>query len=293
MLLKKCSLEINLLKLLIKLGIISITLLIIIYYLTNENLFQSSPPSSSSLDSTITYRNIKVHSFLSNGYHQSFQNNKNNIIAEKLKRLTSNNLINDNQQIMINQITNNVHIFYSINLNWFNETEIKNSMQINSNMRQLNVLKSNKNEPNIVFYPLLGFYSFNMKILNHHFQNIRNLGIGVLIITWSPTISQAILHILLNEMNKYQLKLAIEIDLYQNRTIYTIFNNIEYFHKEFWNNDAFYKVYVNKKKRYMPMFYIRKISTLPSNEWSHLLTQNGKISLRRSMHNAVIIGHIT
>lgn len=298
MMLKKCLLETKVFKLLLVLGLLSTAIVLAIYYLTNDG-----SNSFASIEPTATYRSlgsssIKIRSFSADGYKPSPQ--KKRFIEEKIKRLTGNSLNSESQQLNVpksaKHSTRNVHLFYSIPVDWFKSNESNNSLEKSKSLREMRHLGSsvpNRSDPNTVFYPFLGLYSVDAKTLAHHFENIKNLGIGVVVVTWRPTFQKFLLLQLLDELQRHQLQLAIEIDNYFNRTVLSIFNDIEYFHSEIWNHEAFYRVYFAKKRRLMPMFYVRKVSSLPSTEWSQLLTPNGHHSLRRSMHDAVMVGHIT
>lgn len=300
---RKRLLEVKVLRLLLIFGGLSMsTILFTLYYLTSSNYDASSHPKASSMvaqtmHNRSTTPSPKKHASAAAAltavekYHEG--NMRSRFIREKIMQLTSNNVKSGASQLNISSTarftTKNVHIFYSIPVNWY---QINNSQSETSEMRQLNTMQIKQHQPNIVFYPMLGLYKIDSKVISHHLENIRQLGTTVLIVTWSPQFQHSLLIYLLNELVKYKLQLAIEIDDYPNRTVHSIFNDMDYFYKEFWWHGAFYKVYVTKKRKFMPMVYVRNVASLPAIEWSQLLSLNGVISLRRSLHDAVFIGHI-
>lgn len=295
---QKCLLETKVLRLLLIFGGLSTaTILFTLYYLTSANYDAIGQPNIPSMvvhtsPSHDTISSPKKHAPVAvEKYHEG--NLRSRFIREKIMQLTSNNVKSGTSQLNISEtarfLTGNVHIFYSIPVNWY---QINSSRSDTSEMRQLDSMQIKQHQPNIVFYPLLGLYKIDSKIITHHLENIRKLGTTVLIVTWSPQFQHSLLIYLLNELHKHKLQLAVEIDDYPNRTVHSIFNDLDYFYREIWWHEAFYKVYVTKKRKYMPMFYVKNVGMLPAIEWSELLSLNGVISLRRSLHDAIFIGHI-
>lgn len=295
--LRKRLLEVKVLRLLLIFGGLSMTtILITLYYLTNSSYDasgRSNMPLNAEHNRSIALSTKKYSMALTAIERYPNENIRGRSIREKIMQLTSNNVKSGASQLNISStakfVTKNVHIFYSIPVNWY---QINDSQAKRTEMRQLNTMQVKHHQPNIVFYPMLGLYKIDSEVITHHLENIRQLGTAVLIVTWSPQFQHSLFIYLLNEVTKHKLHLAIEIDDYPNRTVHSIFNDMEYFYREFWFHDAFYKVYVAKKRKYMPMVYVKNVATLPAIEWSHLLSINGVVSLRRSLHDAVFIGHI-
>lgn len=181
----------------------------------------------------------------------------------------------------------NIHIFYTIPVKWYHSND-----DSGSSILDLNVNRVHNNQPIIVFYPMLGLYLPDNKTLQHHLKNIELLGSAVLIITWSPPFQKYLLKQLFDEVKHFNLKIAIEIDDYPNRTAYSLLNDIEYFHREFWHHESFYKVLVASKNLQLPMFYIKNVATLTVSDWSSIFSPNGIISIRGSPQDATFIGHI-
>lgn len=298
--LKKRLLEVKVLRLLLIFGGLSTTIILFtLYYLTSSNYGATGNSNVPSLIAVSTKRSITLSSTkngapLSIGkYHE--RNMRSRSIREKIMQLTSHNVKSGAAQLNISAtarfLTRNVHIFYSMPVNWY-QINTSQYQTETSEMRQLNTIQIKQHQPDIVFYPMLGLYKIDSKIISHHLENIRKLGTTVLIVTWSPNFQHSLIVYLLNELLKHKLQLAIEIDDYPNRTVHSIFNDLDYFYKEFWWHEAFYKVYVTKKRKFMPMFYVKNVASIPAIDWSQLLSLNGVISLRRSQHDAILIGHI-
>ena len=231
---------------------------------------------------------------------------KSRLLREKIKRLEGgyNKQVDENLEHIENSgahhnvTTKNVHIFYSAPVNWYsrasNLTHMRGRMgeEINPNLFQVNSL-------NTVFYPLLGIYTINTKILEIHFRNIWQMGIQVIIVTWRPNDrSTELLKHILNFAKKYyedRIQVAIEIDAYEGRDVFTIKNDIKYWHTEFiWSHPALYRVYVQSKNDYLPMIYIRDAFHGESGAWQYLFATErySKYSLRRTVHDGVFIGHV-
>lgn len=204
--------------------------------------------------------------------HQA-RGNREDVLRNKIKRLTSNHMQNDDSMILANATKKlpklslpNVHIFYSLPVEWSHMTTS--------------------------FWPQLGTYSPDNRTLRHQFENIQLIGANVLIVTWSPFSQEQLLWHLFDEAHNFGIKITIEIDNYPNRTASTIFNDIQYFYKEFWDHQSLYRVFVTSKNTHLPMIYIRNVDCLPPNDWKSLISPSGEYSVRSALRDAVFIGHI-
>lgn len=202
------------------------------------------------------------------------------VLRNKIKHLTAHRLQNDDAIQLINATkklpkhsAQNIHIFYTVPVVW--------------NRRLLHERQTT------AFYPLLGLYAFDNQTIRHHFKNIAKIGAGVVIISWSPEqMPEHLLAYLFDEASQFDIQISIEIDNYPNRTVHTIFNDIQYFYKEFGHHHSLYKVYVSSKDKYLPMFYIKSIDAHSGSDWKQLLSRNGEMTLRSDTHDAVFIGQI-
>lgn len=212
-----------------------------------------------------------------NADHQNYY-----VLRNKIKRLTAHRLQNDDAIQLINVTKKlpkysapNIHIFYTIPVVWNR------------------LLSMHEQRQTTAFYPLLGLYASDNQTIRHHFKNIAKIGVGVVIISWSSEqIQEQLLAHIFDEATQFDIQIAIEIDNYPNRTIHTIFNDIQYFYKEFGHHQSLYKVYVSSKDKYLPMFYIKSIDTQSGSDWKQLFSSNGEMTVRSDLHDAVFIGHI-
>lgn len=191
----------------------------------------------------------------------------------KIKRLTINRLKNDDTMAIVNatkklpkQSTKNIHIFYTLPVEWSLETT--------------------------AFYPLLGFYVPDNHTIRHHFKNIQLIGANILIITWSPHCQERVLFKIFDEAQNFGIRIALEIENYTNRTVLSIYRDVQYFYKEFWQHQSLYKVFVTSKSSYLPMIYVKNVESISANDWKKLFSKNGEFTLRGSRYDAVFIGHI-
>lgn len=206
------------------------------------------------------------------------------VLRNKIKRLTAHRLQQNDVAIQLINATKklpklsaqNIHIFYTIPVVWNR------------------LLAHERRQQTTAFYPLLGLYACDNQTVRHHFKNIAKIGVGVVIITWSSTeqIQERLLAHLFDEAIQFDIQIAIEIDNYPNRTVHTIFNDIQYFYKEFGQHQSLYKVYASSKKKYVPMFYIKSIDSQSGSDWKQLFSPDGEMTLRTDLHDAVFIGHI-
>lgn len=291
---EKCLLRIKVLRLLMIIGAFSSVVVFLIYSLPekgatttafNRGLFDVWPIKSSNILHLNGQTNGILTDYSENHHlkvlfrnHQNQldhinANHQNHVLRNKIKRLTVNRLQNDDAMVLVNATkklpkhsANNIHIFYALPVDWSQQTT--------------------------AFYPLLGFYVPDNRTLRHHFKNIQLIGANVLVVTWSPMFQEQLLWHLFDEAPNFGIRIAIEIDNYPNRTVLSIFNDIQYFYKEFWQHQSLYKVFVTSKSNYMPMFYIKNVDRLAASDWKKLFTPNGEITLRSSQHDAIFIGHI-
>lgn len=95
-------------------------------------------------------------------------------------------------------------------------------------------------------------------------------------------------------MNKHskqnEVKIAIQIGDYQDRTIESIRNNIKFFVDNYTGNPSFFKVHSVRKQRALPMFYVQNAERI--KDWGKLLTKNGLLTIRDSNYDSLILAHL-
>lgn len=198
-----------------------------------------------------------------------------------LNRLNAKNSESINQQLLpVNFTTKNIHIFYSAPVNWYRTTNDTTSDLLNIN-----------------FQPMLGIYTISTNILTKHFKSICSMGIGVIIVTWRPEPQPTeMLKQIMNYVKQYhlgKLSVAIEIDSYVGRTTSSVKGNIELLYREFvWSHPALYRVFVMAKGEYLPMVYVKDVGEILYQEWTNILSAKGVDTIRKTLFDAVFIGHI-
>lgn len=217
---------------------------------------------------------------------------KNRVIQEKVQQMTSNSKVETNLKqgpeefsmtkdlLIYNKTMKNVHIFYYNNIKWFKSDDSKAF--------------------NTAFHPKNGFYNHSLDMMRTHFHDIRLCGVGVIIFNWHPKNQELndnfdkILEIVNENYTNpnNSLKLGIQIDDYQDRTIESIRNNIKFVVDNFSANQNFYKVYSAKRHRILPTFYIKNAFNIKELDWAKLLSKNGILTIRNTMYDALIIAHI-
>lgn len=223
---------------------------------------------------------------------------KSRMLREKIKMLQSNSVerapsTNSELFTALNRSTKNIHIFYSAPVQWYKPY---NTSIVRDHSATIEI-----NELNSVFYPMLGVYTTTNKILEHHLNNIKRLGINVIILTWKPSLnipgeSIDLLKNILNFVKKYfdsELQVALEIDSYPGRTVESIRNILTLLHREYlWSHPGLYRVHVNSKNAYLPMVYVRDAYQISDEEWHKIFSVRGIGSVRNTIYDAVFIGHV-
>lgn len=149
---------------------------------------------------------------------------------------------------------------------------------------------------NVAFYPKRKLYNTTETIIREHFNDIQNCGIGVVTLVWHPTFHEGLLRAIFKTAAIHNLKIAIEILEYPERTIESIRNNIKYFIDLFGKDQdsstlSYFKVL--SKQRDLPIFYIRKAYQIADTEWMRLLSRNGILTIRGTSYDAIVLAHIS
>ena len=244
-----------------------------------------------------------------NGDHKD-KNNYENVLKSKL-RIAQN--MNDNIQkstVKTNKtnsttkpsvqenVAYNVHVFYYAWyanpvfddrwLHW-NHEYIENWNKQDPRTYPSGVHNPDKDDIGSNFFPELGCYSSadDNVILNHMFQ-IRKSGAGVLVLSWYPPSTadehgkpvDRLLPKLLDAANTYNLKIALHVEPYHNRSAVTLRRDLEYVAKTYSSHPAFYKVKLPGRLKPVPMYYIYDSYLTSGNEWSRLFSRTGDLSIR-------------
>lgn len=224
---------------------------------------------------------------------------KSRLLREKIKMIQSNSverspsIMNSETFTTVNRSTKNIHIFYSAPVQWYKPY---NTSIVRDASATIEI-----NELNSVFYPMLGVYTTTNKILEHHLNNIKRLGINVIILTWKPSVNIPgetidLLKNILNFVKKHfdsEIQVALEIDSYPGRTVESIRNILTMLHKEYlWSHPGLYRVHVNSKNAFLPMVYVKDAYQISDEDWFKIFSVRGIGSVRNTIYDAVFIGHV-
>ncbi|XP_054271780.1 glycoprotein endo-alpha-1,2-mannosidase isoform X2 [Macrosteles quadrilineatus] len=201
--------------------------------------------------------------------------------------------------------TTRIHIFYQVgfrNIEMDNEWSGWNHDFVFNKIKKdskLNSRESPSHNPpiNIAsnFYPLLGCYSSkDPNIINTHFKEIRDIGIGVVVVSWLPLQQEKsnvdVLALLLDVAEKYGLKIALHIEVYVGHNVSDVFKTTQLIIQKYSNHKNFYKLLKNGK--HLPVFYIFYSYRFPVEEWKERLASDGELTVRGSSYDAIFIGHL-
>ncbi|XP_046670276.1 glycoprotein endo-alpha-1,2-mannosidase isoform X2 [Homalodisca vitripennis] len=92
---------------------------------------------------------------------------------------------------------------------------------------------------------------------------------------------------LLNTAQKYQLKIAILIEIYTGRNQDSFLKNIIYLTK-YTSHSSFYKFM--KNERYLPVYYVHKSYMTTASVWRELLATDGSKTVRGTPYDGFFIG---
>lgn len=302
MTIEKCLLQIKVLRLLLLFGAFSSIVVLIIFSFptgdqttvsTFDSVFLDAWPIRASLSGHSTAHAVRQKSSLLGGLHTrrliGYREHQ-AIVHDKIKRITMHAARSDEYALTRNasaelakQNIRNIHIFYTFPVQWSGE---------NGSAEQAPSAAKVVQPPSIAFYPLHGLYESTDDVLRQQLIKIKSLGIGVLVVTWTPKFNRTQFQQLLTEAERLNLQIIVEFDDYHNRTVYSLSNDLNYFFDECWHHGGFYKVFTISTATYMPMFYVKHFDAIAVHDWNKLLAPNGVLSIRNSKQDAVFIGHI-
>lgn len=229
---------------------------------------------------------------------------KSRIIREKIKRLAGGVGKNGelstparrNRTIALNR---NIQIFYHAPVAWYKEHPTVPADRVVSRLTgNGSAVSFRLNEDqviNVAFYPKRKLYNTTESIVREHFNDIQNCGAGVVVLVWHPSFNEGLLRAIFKTAAIHNLKIAIEILEYPDRTIESIRNNVKYFVDLFGKDQGSTLSYfrVLSKKRDLPIFYIRKAYQIVDADWMRLLGRNGILTIRGTNYDAIVLAHIS
>lgn len=136
------------------------------------------------------------------------------------------------------------------------------------------------------FYPSLGCYSSNdTALINTHMNMIRGAGIGVLVITWwgKGSFEDGSISKYLTAAEVHGLKVAFHIEPFYSN-VSELKDQLQYIHNSYREHPALYQPHGK------PFYYVYDSYKLKAEEWSTLLSDSGKHSIRNTELDATFIG---
>ncbi|KAF2898773.1 hypothetical protein ILUMI_07406 [Ignelater luminosus] len=148
---------------------------------------------------------------------------------------------------------------------------------------------------NTRYYPELDLYSSNNPaVVDLHMKQIRNAGVGVVVVSWWPNDhpNSPPMLLILNRAQKYGLKVTIHVQNYPDRTLTNLMKNIKNVLDTYGNHSAFYLLKVPKQKRPLPLIYIYESLAIKPSSWNQALDPSSKYTIRNTKYDALFIGLI-
>ncbi|XP_014233534.1 glycoprotein endo-alpha-1,2-mannosidase [Trichogramma pretiosum] len=145
------------------------------------------------------------------------------------------------------------------------------------------------------FYPNLGCYSsLDPQVIDLHMRQLRDAGIGVAVVSWSPPSSiddtDSIMPDILDAAHRYQLKIAPHIEPYPGRNPINLMEHIRYLLNQYASHPALYRMKRESDGAVLPVMYIYDSYVFPSSAWWELLSDRGNLTLRGTELDAIYIG---
>lgn len=234
---------------------------------------------------------------------------KTRLIQEKIDNMKNQQKLNnedpEEEHTIAEHTTNVIHIFYTAPVIWYKTRKPSSSSSSslpkeilsdgNSSIQPMNssiippsALPKILNSP---FYPELGLYKPTPDIFERHFQNIRNCGVGVLILTLSGKsasdleVYRTIFHI----APKFNLSITFEISVAGNQSYAYLQQQLTDVRK-FYKYPGFLKMHSQTRKALMPIIYISNAYKLMDASTAQAFCKSPD-SLRYTL-DAYFIGHI-
>jgi glycoprotein endo-alpha-1,2-mannosidase len=122
------------------------------------------------------------------------------------------------------------------------------------------------------FYPVLGAYSsLDPRVIAQHFAWLRQAGVGVIICSWwgQGTREDRAIPVLLEQAERYGIKVAFHIEPYSGRTAMSLHSDIRYLYDRYGDHPAFFRTTTSSRwspdERSKGFFFIWAIE-VPDND---------------------------
>lgn len=222
---------------------------------------------------------------------------KSRLIQEKIDNLKiqqkQSNLDPEEEHTIAESVNNAIHIFYTAPVPWYKARKTSASKDILLMDGNSTTIRPLAKILNSAFYPALGLYKSTRATFEKHFENIRNCGVGVLILSlttgrpsaeWEP-LYRSILEI----APKYNLSITFEITVAGNQSYSYLQQQLQDVRK-FYKYPGFLKVFSQSRRHLMPIIYISNAYKLMDASTAQAFCKTPD-SLRYTL-DAYFIGHI-
>lgn len=145
------------------------------------------------------------------------------------------------------------------------------------------------------YYPSLGCYSSrDPMVIGTHLKHLKEIGVGVIVVSWSPPKHQDsphdLLPMLFDYAAKYSIKIALHIEPYIGRNPINLLEHLKNFYRQFYNHTALFKINKVSLNRSVPVVYVYDSYLTPTAAWRELLSSRGNLSVRNTEFDSVFIG---
>jgi len=140
------------------------------------------------------------------------------------------------------------------------------------------------------FYPRAGCYSSNdPETVRRHMSQIRLTGCGVVCVSWwgRGSFSDRAVPLILDQAARHGLRVNFHIEPFEGRNAEAVAGAIEYIVGRYGRHQAFYRA---DRFGGLPMFYVYDSYLIPRDDWAGILTPSGGRSIRKTPHDALVIG---
>lgn len=203
----------------------------------------------------------------------------------------------EEEHVILDRVTTAIHIFYTAPVQWYKtrkpSTIPKEILGDNGFDNATENIVTQRPTPKILnsaFYPALGLYKSTAELFEQHFENIRNCGVGVLILTFSGKPSELeVYKIIFDVAPKFNLSITFEISVAANQSLSFLQQQLRDLRK-FYSYPVFFKVYSQTRKSFTPVIYISNAYKLIDSVASKAFCKSPDSI--RFIFDAFFIGHI-
>lgn len=212
------------------------------------------------------------------------------LIKDKIRLLTSkdNSRTNSEENGSTENLAMNsphVHIFYTAPVQWYKRSKTNPSREVYDTSKNRT---KGVNIVNTAFYPALGLYEPKVDIFKRHFENIRNAGVGVVVVTFNSRLTDYAMEEMMRLAPKFNLTISFEVTVPSNRSLVALKEQLKWI-SGYVNNPGVYKVFSISRNSFVPLIYVSNSYKLQGKD--KLLCES-EDNLKLNVIDAVFVGHI-